>query len=81
MKKLFYSFVILSVVLLALFTVGQLSTAQNKSEADTEASCCYCNSELKTNRNLLHHFSNLRVSNSMKKLIKPSEKKNGSLSN
>ena len=37
MKKLFYSFVILSVVLLALFTIGQLSTAQNKIESNTES--------------------------------------------
>ena len=36
MKKLFYSFVIVSVVLLALFTISQLSTAQNQSEANTE---------------------------------------------
>ena len=37
MKKLFYSFVIVSVVLLALFTIGQLSTAQNKVETNTES--------------------------------------------
>ena len=37
MRKLFYSFVIVSVVLLALFTISQLSTAQNKSEANTES--------------------------------------------
>ena len=37
MKTLFYSFVIVSVVLLALFTISQLSTAQNKSEANTES--------------------------------------------
>lgn len=37
MKKLFYSFVIVSVVLVALFTIGQLSTAQNKNEANTES--------------------------------------------
>src|SRR5438445_129532 len=37
MKKLVYSFVIVSVVLLALFTVGQLSTAQNKSDANSES--------------------------------------------
>ncbi|WP_445177019.1 hypothetical protein, partial [Microcoleus sp.] len=36
MKNLFYSFVIVSVVLLALFTISQLSTAQDKSEATTE---------------------------------------------
>src|SRR6266404_7516418 len=37
MKNLVYSFVIVSVVLLALFTIGQLSTAQNKSEANSES--------------------------------------------
>ena len=37
MKKLYYSFVFVSVVLLALFTIGQLSTAQDKSEANTES--------------------------------------------
>ncbi|MGB7210896.1 MAG: hypothetical protein WBD27_19735 [Pyrinomonadaceae bacterium] len=37
MKNLFYSFVILSVALLALFTISQLSTAQNKTEAGTES--------------------------------------------
>jgi pimeloyl-ACP methyl ester carboxylesterase len=37
MKNLFYSFVIVLVVLLALFTISQLSTAQNRSEADAES--------------------------------------------
>ena len=36
MKKLYYSFVIVLVGLLALFSISQLSTAQNKSEANTE---------------------------------------------
>ena len=36
MKELLYSFVIVSAVLLALFTISQLSTAQNKSEANTK---------------------------------------------
>jgi len=37
MKKLFYSFGILSIVLLALFTIGQVSTAQNKDETIPES--------------------------------------------
>ena len=37
MKNLFYSFVVVLVVLVALFTCSQLSTAQNKSEANTES--------------------------------------------
>ncbi len=37
MKNLFYSFVIVSVVILALFAISQLSTAQNKNEANTES--------------------------------------------
>jgi pimeloyl-ACP methyl ester carboxylesterase len=37
MKSLFYSFVVVLVVLVTLLTISQLSTAQNKSEANTES--------------------------------------------
>src|SRR5688500_17178103 len=37
MKRMFFSFVVVSVVLLALFTISQLSMAEKRSEASRES--------------------------------------------